>query len=559
MNLKIKGSKNIILSKFIFLSMLFVIFSKILLKNSLIKFVLTIFLILIWSINAIHRSPQQKITNWIKFISCFLISWLMITLLKYQLETTVLTRILWYSFYIFTMGLPLSLLYIVLVFDHPYEKTTQIIPKKFIPFLILYPLLLLMVFTNDFTQIVFKFDLNDNWSDIYSYNIGYYIIYIYCIILFIISITILIKKSKRSPKHKSIIFSIITAMAIVIYNTGYALGIPIFRQSSLSLYYSVLVILFLETILYFGLLPVNTHYSALFKFSQFNMKIIDNNKNTILKSNSSYMLAEKYIEQICKSKDLDIYINENILIHSKKIKGGYAIWKEDMYLVNQLNKIIETNIQQIENANLLLLKESDIKRKKISFEIKTELFNTLEKNIKTKLVTLENAANTISTSKNKEKQLTYIIILLCHIKRHCNLFFCAQQNYKIQAYELIVYLDELSELADFLNIKSLVRSDIKQPLDIRIATLIYDFYFEIISWSTLKSHATIIGILNQKENILNFTIISSEPIKNLTLSKELKTTVKNLNAKITVKHQQDSNYISLSLKQNGGNENDNNI
>ena len=135
-----------------------------------------IIITVIWAASALYRVTQKVIRKLIFLVSFMIIGWLSVALLKYQLPVSLLTRLLWYSYYIFLIGLPLIMLYTAVIIDHPdqYRK----VPRWFIPFLVLYPVLVLLVMTNDLHQLVFRFDLQGNWSDDYTYQIFYYFIFL---------------------------------------------------------------------------------------------------------------------------------------------------------------------------------------------------------------------------------------------------------------------------------------------------------------------------------------------------------------------------------------------
>ena len=106
--------------------------------------------------------------------------------------------------------------------------------------------------------------------------------------------------------------------------------------------------------------------------------------------------------------------------------GGYAVWEEDVTLINQINKVVEENIKNIENANMLLLREQNIKKKKISVQVDAQLFSELEEEIAGKVNLLKETVKDYEECNYRQYKLSYITLQLCNIKRHCNLFFYLQ-------------------------------------------------------------------------------------------------------------------------------------
>ena len=137
-----------------------------------------------------------------------LISWLALLFillrgLKYSVfsEIDIISRHIWYLYYVPMLAIPLLLLY---VSDLISAKEDSRFPKGWIlPFAITV-ILIITVLTNDLHQFVFKFNPGfDNWDYDYSYGIIYYIVSVWQFSIYLIAVIILVKKcsivsSKRS-------------------------------------------------------------------------------------------------------------------------------------------------------------------------------------------------------------------------------------------------------------------------------------------------------------------------------------------------------------------------
>ena len=516
------------------------------LREHIYGFLLTMFLLVLWSISALHKSPSLKIRRWILFLRNALLVWLLMTLIKYQFPDSVFTRALWYGYYVFLIGLPLSLFRMITSLDAPKIKRSLFVNVLSA----LFPCLLLLVFTNDFTHLVFRFDLSRNWSQDYTYGPGYVLIFLYGFLLLALSLFVLIRKSLSSPRFLSALPPFLTALGLVFYIAGYALNIPFVRESVLTVNYTLCVILFLESVLRSGLVPTNTHYRVLFYLSPFPMWILKDDGTVFMSSLLAPPLKPSDSDAILLKAGKSFYKDPDTLLHSRRITGGYAIWAEDMTSLNTLNALLEDELHSLRSINTLLEKEGRIRKKQLSIEIRNTMLNSLENNIKSKITRLINASKALPDAPDREKAFTQITILLCHIKRHCNLFFCLEEDTCFPACDLQVYLDELSDIASYAGMNALVRCDLSKELPLPQTLMLYDVYFEVLAWSVLKPHATVLGTLRQTSSALRFTLLSSQAFDDFSLPEALQKDIRSSRGMLSFSAPEDDPALTLMLPLN---------
>ena len=93
---------------------------------------------------------------------------------------------------------------------------------------------------------------------------------------------------------------------------------------------------------------------------------------------------------------------------------------------------------------------------------------------------------------NRQIFMARIMLLLCYVKRRCNLFFREKESETLPADEITVYVDELAEMAYYSNIKTIVTCVLKTQLPVRLATLFYDFFYNVIHWASWLDDPTIL-------------------------------------------------------------------
>ena len=519
-------------------------------KEHVIFLLTAIIITLIWMKAAIHRSIHSNIKKAFYLVTFCSTGWLLLRLFKYQLsDYSIFSIISRYAFYIFLMGLPLIILYISIIIDHPESKPR--LPKWFYCLGSLYPIFLLLVFTNKHHQLVYVFEEIGVYRNIYDYGFIYFFIFIYCGFLLFLSILILFKKGRKKPKQSGNFFLICIEIFIFVYGTAYASGVPIARNSDLTLITCTFSLVFCESAIHTGLIPTNTHYKQLFTCSPLNMQLLDLQGDTIFASTNATILNTQQREKLQSASSVCIPLNKNILLFGQSIQGGTVVWQENISELNHFQRQVKNSVKKLHAANLLLYKEKEIRQKKISTEIKTQIFNNLEEEIQDKTKELFRALKHLPDVKDKQPYTSYIALLLCHIKRRCNLFFIALENDHILANDFSLYLNELSEFAGYADVKALVHTDFIDKLDLKIATLFYDFYFTVLAWSILNYNPTLLGQVSYKNNAMKFHIMSFLDLKHIPFSISFLQEIEQENGKIKIENLDETVGISLIFTKEG--------
>ena len=163
------------------------------------------------------------------------------------------------------------------------------------------------------------------------------------------------------------------------------------------------------------------------------------------------------------------------------------LWQEDITGLNRLHAQIDTSVNDIAAANAILAEEVKVKRTLTEEREKERLMDQLETEIEKHMSKLTAMAHQLENAVDKTSKAASTAILLCYIKRRCNLLFREHETHTIFPDELTNYLDELAEIAGYSNIKIIVSSDVNTKLSIRCATLFYDFFYNVIEWAEFKS------------------------------------------------------------------------
>ncbi len=468
-----------------------------------------IIIVTIWTGSVVRRSMQKGISYAAFFTGIMLVGWTLVRLVKYQIVATpILTRYLWYSFYIFQLSLPLLMLWMAWAIDKPKNK---IFPPKWWRMMAgLISILIIFVFTNDLHGLVFRLDLSKpDWDINYSYGFGYYIVLFVSMLNLAVVLLMLVQKSIRNPRKKGFIFPLAIFFLFGVYNYGYIIRNPFVFQTDVTIVTGLFTMLMFEASIRSGLIPVNTKYIDLFRRSPLKMQIVNTAGEMVLASASATPLNKEILDKVLSSSRLPILRDNDSLLFANLIPGGYAVWHEDIRKLSQLHKEIQESTQMLTEANAILAEEEKLKRSISEETAKKQLMEQLEAEIAGSLEQLSTMIENLPHAENQSKETTRIALLLCYIKRRSNLFFREKETNTIPIAELIVTMEELSEIAKYSNVQIATVNETKGSIAIRHATLFYDIFYAVVDLAVLTGCPFIIEQLEIEGEFITMRLLPS--------------------------------------------------
>ena len=303
----------------------------------------------------------------------------------------------------------------------------------------------------------------------------------------------------------------------------------------------------MESVFHSGLMPVNTHYRDLFEDSPLSIQLLDSQGATVLAAAHAQPLSPEQRLTALTRPGVPFRKDQRTRLHSRKIRGGTVVWQEDMSDLNTVQEQIRDSVERLRAANSLLSRDSQIRKRKMAAQIESDLFDRMEQDIRSRTDELSRVIRALPDSPRRQEHTAYITMMLCHIKRRCNFFFLAQEDSRMEGNDLSVYLDELSEFASYAGVHALVRSSLPRKLEVRLATVCYDYYFFLLAWSVCTSGATLVGQLEQEEQGLCFRAWSSENAEDIPFPEDFLQAVAASGGRISCREMEDSNLIELNF------------
>lgn len=506
--------------------------------------------ILLWKGTVSHRMMRRDVRRVVSLLSWLTVGWLLLRLFKYQqLTEGTLTRMCWYGYYLFQLALPVALLYLTEIMDRAEGEKRLAHPLW--PPLVCYVLSVLLVLTNDLHRLVVRFDLEGNWASDYSYGLGYWLMIAFSLLFFVLAVVKLLYKGRKSAYWGGKLFSLLFCGGLIFYVIAYVYRVPLAWESDITVNICILSVLFFETVLHAGLVPVNIQYQRLFAFAPISLTILDENGRTVLSSRSAHPISRSIWKRLLMDMEQPLLRDSNTQLHAIPVRSGMAVWQEDLSRINRMKREIQDVQDRLEAANRLLREEGEIKKRLMTVEANRSLFEQLDRDMEQRVASLTRLIKTLPKT-DKPKGLTaYITLCLCHIKRRCNLFFLARQGELLPGDELELYLDELAELARYAGLQTLIRCGQKEALEIRRAALCYDFAFEVISWALGENASPLLGYLEPEGSDLVFRFLPGGDPTQWHFSEELITSVSAMGGQIACKDLDDAFGICMRIPLGG--------
>ena len=138
-------------------------------------------------------------------------------------------------------------------------------------------------------------------------------------------------------------------------------------------------------------------------------------------------------------------------------------------------------------ANAILREEEKEKKSQEQRSAQIHLHALLEKEIAVDVEDLIEQINTYETTE-QETTLLQATLLLCYIKRKCNLFFRQRDVAPVTSTELAIYLEELGELAAYGGLQVVWMATEEVPLVGYDVARLYGGYYYIVAWEIGRAH-----------------------------------------------------------------------
>lgn len=453
------------------------------------RYAIHVCLLIAWCISILRRLTNRQVRNLLIAVGILMAFWLTVRTVKYELiadRTNPIGRYIWYSYYIPMVLIPLIGFFVVKYIDKPIDYNH---PKWMNYLAIPAVLLLVLVFTNDLHQSVFRFHKGIELFDTqYQYGIPYYILMAWFILGGLYFVGMLLKKSRvPGSKHMQRLPLYIMLGAIVFW-VLYTLKII---NCDLTVMDCLLIVLLLESAIQNGMIASNTNHRELFDMTTVPLLIVDEDFQPHYVSSNALPLSEA---DIAKTQTGAVH-QENTLLRSTPIHAGRVVWQDDITVQNTLHQQLQSIREQMSEENTLLQAEVELTEHKAKVDEQNRLYDRIAQEVAPQLIRAEELMKQVSAKpENARELMSKLCVLGCYIKRRGNLLLLGEDNKQIPAVELEHCIRESLENLRLGGIFTLLNSQCDGTLPVTVVVSIYDFYENVAERLLDKATAFLVNL-----------------------------------------------------------------
>ena len=410
--------------------------------SSLYLFSLTVCLIF----HFYRRVAQHtKLRRLMLTLACMEALLIMLRGIKYSVFGSIhfLSRYSWYLFFIPMLFIPVLLFYISLYID---TKDEQQVRKRWGWVAVVTVLLILLVFTNDFHQMVYGYNPGfDNWDLDYSHGWAFTVVTAWEYGFYVISVMILlIKCSVSKVKNRAWLILIPFTIGVTMILLKFTDTMPRINGNCLAEFPETLCCMVtgvLECCMQLGMIPTNENYRELMKETSVRVQITDRDGNVIYKSDAAKELTKEQFSAPDKAR-----IGEHTILRRMDIPGGYGFWENDVTELDKLNEeLAETGEALSEEARLVQL-QNELKEKQAKIDQRTAVYDTIARRTQNQSMAISRISDEALKSNDpgvKDRCRKHIALLGAYIKRYANLTLLSESTGAVSINELALSVTEV--------------------------------------------------------------------------------------------------------------------
>ena len=492
-----------------------------------------------WGIYIERSILSVKIRRLILAVVFFMVMYVLFGAAKHRiyLDGNFAGRFLWYLYYV----PQIFATYLAYIISFRVGKQEDYrLPKIFYILFAFAGVLVAMYLTNDIHQLAFSFNLDFvAWDQQYDWGILFYISTVWIYFFLIAAVIILSVKCRAVNKKKAwmpVFWLVLGSLYIL---SDYILNLWPVAPFNLPETHCFIFIAMLESSIRIGIMPSNSAYGEIVSKSSAAFQIAGFDNNVVYRCDNALKLTK---EQMNVAKDKNVFTDENTLLLSNRISGGYVYWTEDMTAVNEMNERLEQISQSLSEEGDLLRAENEIREQRAKIAEQTRLYDSISELVRPEL---EMISGLIDTDGDFRKNMAHICILNCYVKRRANLSLLKDRRQLNNSEELYLSLKESSKYIRLYGGVSDVYSAEHKKLDADLILLCFDLWQAVLEELLPELYAVTAKI--SFDEGFSFRITADTNKKPHILHRFYDTAHK-LGCRLTQTSEDDTVYVTLRVK-----------
>lgn len=431
--------------------------------------------IFLWMHNMISRVLRHSIVTKFKLIGILLISYLTVRTVKYEIfiNNEDAVRVIRNFYFVF----PLILTQLVFLTSlHVGKSERESISKYWNLLWIPTCLSALLSLTNDYHELVFSVD--PKVRGLHMYGPVFYFVIIYIGVLALLTITFTMLYSTKTSHMSSVNLPIFILFIWGLYTFLFMIGwepfefVKIFFKS--AEFNILIVVLFIESLVFMRLLPSNRGYESFLQLSSLNIGIVDLNKEMIFRPKEYKDIDLALVDKALKSP---IFIDEDTLLESANITGGTSFWFVDFSDFNNLKRKLLSLSEDMLNENELLRAKNALEKNMIQVEEQREIREHILMKLRPQFNQLKYILMHLPEDEELfEIKLKHACFLDVYIKRYSNLFLITKNKKILELAELRLAFSESLDYLKLSDVNTYIDWELSGMFDAKYCLNLYEIF-----------------------------------------------------------------------------------
>ena len=431
--------------------------------------------IFLWMHNMINRVLRHSVVTRFRLIGILLICYLTVRTVKYEIfiNNEDAVRIIRNFYFVFPLILTqLVFLTSLYVGKSERENINKYWNLLWIPTCVT----ALLILTNDYHELVFSVD--PSVRGINMYGPVFYFVIIYIGLLALCTLVFTMMPSFKNRHLASVNLPIFILFIWGFYTFLFMIGWEpfeyikiIFKSAEFNI---LMVLLFIESLVFMRLLPSNRGYESFLQLSSLNIGIVDLNKEMIFRpkkySDIDLALVDKAILN-------PIFIDEDTLLESANITGGTSFWFVDFTAFNNLKRKLLSMSEDMLNENELLKANNALEKSMVKVEEAREIREHIHMKLKPQFDQLKYILMNLPEDEDSfEVKLKHACFLDVYIKRYSNLFLITKNKKILDLAELRLAFYESLDYLKLSDVNTSLDWDLKGRFDAKYCLDLYEIF-----------------------------------------------------------------------------------
>lgn len=476
--------------------------------NAIVFFLYTA-MILLWDRIMESRILRTQSKKYFMMVTFLMIGYLAVRTLKYEIlyDNLVAIKYARYIYYFFSLNIIHLVFFIsLMIAKSEHEPISNWWHLLWIPT----ESFVILVLTNDYHSLAFSTDVP---LGVGAYKPLFYIIVLYAAILTIASLVSALRAS-MSLSPWSLALPILPMLLWLSYTFSYVINKDFFvyiKTAIASAEFNVLIIiLFIEALVFTRLIPSNRGYDKFLSLSSLNIGIMNMDGDIVFAPKEGPSVTPDMIRaSMGKARKVD----EDTYLESAKIKGGMSFWFIDLKELNSLKKQLYALNESLMSENELLIADKKLKEKMAKLEEQNEIRSYIDSRLSDKFNFLKIVMDNLPEDEEAfERALKRACITSAYIKRYSNLFLLSKKDKNIAMAELGLAFTESLNYLSLSGVVTKINWQSDGSLDIDAALAIYEVFQRILEVNYHALKAVDVNLVNDDEVEIK---ISADKVKTI--------------------------------------------